>query len=82
MQSDQVLNIPCGTRGGVMIYFEKVEVHPPRKIVDICAGIGASISLALLITPIQVVNKLKDEYVMDTIRNYTVNYDKLYVTPG
>lgn len=26
LQTDQVTNIPCGTKGGVMIYFEKVEV--------------------------------------------------------
>jgi regulator of protease activity HflC (stomatin/prohibitin superfamily) len=26
LQTDKVTNIPCGTKGGVMIYFEKVEV--------------------------------------------------------
>jgi hypothetical protein len=26
LQTDEVTNIPCGTKGGVMIYFEKVEV--------------------------------------------------------
>jgi hypothetical protein len=26
MQTDNVENIPCGTSGGVMIYFDRVEV--------------------------------------------------------
>lgn len=26
LQTDKVTNIPCGTKGGVMIFFEKVEV--------------------------------------------------------
>eukprot|EP00850_Spirogloea_muscicola_P016710 SM000138S00017 [mRNA] locus=s138:53429:55594:+ [translate_table: standard] len=26
MQTDMVVNIPCGTKGGVMIYFDKIEV--------------------------------------------------------
>lgn len=26
MQTDSVRNIPCGTSGGVMVYFEKIEV--------------------------------------------------------
>jgi len=51
MQTDKVTNIPCGTRGGVMVYFEKVEV----------------------------VNRLRREYVYDTVKNYTVNYDSLWI---
>ena len=26
LQTDEVINVPCGTSGGVMIYFEKIEV--------------------------------------------------------
>ena len=26
LQSDEVKNVPCGTSGGVMIYFDRVEV--------------------------------------------------------
>lgn len=26
MQTDQVTNVPCGTQGGVMIYFDRIEV--------------------------------------------------------
>eukprot|EP01137_Pigoraptor_chileana_P002957 Opistho-2@42489 len=48
LQTDEVRNVPCGTSGGVMIYFERVEV----------------------------VNKLEEDHVYDTIKNYTVEYDK------
>ena len=51
VQTDQVLNIPCGTSGGVMIMFDKIEV----------------------------VNRLRREHVFDTIKNYTVNYDKTWI---
>ncbi|MBA0815982.1 hypothetical protein Gohar_000694 [Gossypium harknessii] len=27
LQTDQVRDIPCGTKGGVMINFEKIEVR-------------------------------------------------------
>jgi len=51
IQTDQVTDIPCGTSGGVMIYFGKIEV----------------------------VNKLKKDYVWETIKNYTVYYDKTWI---
>lgn len=51
VQTDQVMNIPCGTSGGVVIEFEKIEV----------------------------VNRLKAEYVYDTIKNYTVEYDSTWI---
>jgi len=51
LQTDKVTNIPCGTSGGVMIYFERVEV----------------------------VNRLKMEHVYMTIKNYTINYDKIWI---
>eukprot|EP00127_Corallochytrium_limacisporum_P001380 Clim_evm2s55 gene=Clim_evmTU2s55 len=47
IQTDEVKNVPCGTSGGVMVYFDKVEV----------------------------VNRLKPEAVLETVRNYGVNYD-------
>jgi hypothetical protein len=43
--------VPCGTSGGVMIWFERVEV----------------------------VNRLRREYVYETIKNYTVHYDKMWI---
>ncbi|XP_023547036.1 erlin-2-B-like [Cucurbita pepo subsp. pepo] len=51
LQSDQVRDIPCGTKGGVMINFEKIEV----------------------------VNRLRKEYVYDTLVNYGVNYDNIWI---
>lgn len=51
VQTDQVTEIPCGTSGGVMIYFDKIEV----------------------------VNRLKREYVLETVRNYTTEYDKIWI---
>ena len=51
LQTDAVTNIACGTSGGVMIYFDKIEV----------------------------VNQLDRTVVMDTIRNYTVNYDNIWI---
>eukprot|EP00850_Spirogloea_muscicola_P001354 SM000005S17151 [mRNA] locus=s5:465469:468804:- [translate_table: standard] len=51
MQTDMVVNIPCGTKGGVMIYFDKIEV----------------------------VNRLRKDYVFDTIMNFGVEYDKTWI---
>lgn len=51
IQTDKVINIPCGTSGGVMLTIDKVEV----------------------------VNRLKKEHVYETIKNYTVNYDKIWI---
>jgi len=51
MQTDAVTNIPCGTSGGVIIYFEKIEV----------------------------VNRLRKENVLATIRDYGEHYDKLWI---
>ncbi|KAE8732908.1 Erlin-2 [Hibiscus syriacus] len=51
LQTDQVRDIPCGTKGGVMINFEKIEV----------------------------VNKLRKEYVYETLLNYGVHYDNTWI---
>ena len=51
VQTDSVTNIPCGTSGGVVIHFAKIEV----------------------------VNRLKEELVYQTIKNYTVNYDQTWI---
>lgn len=48
IQTDYVLNVPCGTNSGVNIMFDKIEV----------------------------VNQLLEPYVFETVKNYTVNYDK------
>ena len=51
VQTDKVTNIPCGTSGGVVIYFDHIEV----------------------------VNRLKKSLVHETIKNYTVHYDKTWI---
>lgn len=51
VQTDSVSNIPCGTSGGVMVTFAKVEV----------------------------VNRLKIDLARETVANYSVHYDKLWI---
>jgi len=51
LQTDKVTQIPCGTSGGTVITFDKIEV----------------------------VNRLKREYVHETIKNYTIDYDKTWI---
>jgi len=51
LQTDKVTQIPCGTSGGTVITFERIEV----------------------------VNRLKREYVHETIKNYTIDYDKTWI---
>lgn len=51
VQTDTVRNIPCGTSGGVLIDFAKVEV----------------------------VNVLAKESVVEIVKNYTFNYDRLWI---
>ncbi|CAA7393441.1 unnamed protein product [Spirodela intermedia] len=51
IQTDEVRDIPCGTKGGVMISFGKIEV----------------------------VNRLRKEYVYETLLNYGVKYDKTWI---
>ncbi|CAH9096638.1 unnamed protein product [Cuscuta epithymum] len=51
LQTDLVRDIPCGTKGGVMINFEKIEV----------------------------VNRLRKDYVHDTLLNYGVDYDNTWI---
>ena len=51
VQTDLVRDIPCGTSGGVLIYFDKIEV----------------------------VNRLRRELAWETIKNYTIHYDRLWI---
>uniref|UniRef100_A0A175YGU2 Band 7 domain-containing protein n=1 Tax=Daucus carota subsp. sativus TaxID=79200 RepID=A0A175YGU2_DAUCS len=51
LQTDLVRDIPCGTKGGVMTNFEKIEV----------------------------VNRLKKNYVYETLLNYGVHYDNTWI---
>ena len=51
VQTDQVSDVPCGTQGGVVIHFERIEV----------------------------VNRLTKDLAWETVKNYTVNYDKTWI---
>jgi hypothetical protein len=51
LRTHSLLVLQCGTSGGVLIYFDRVEV----------------------------VNRLKEEFVYHTIKNYTINYDKIWI---
>jgi len=51
VQTDRVEAIPCGTQGGIVITFGKIEV----------------------------VNQLRADAVLQTVRAYTVNYDKTWI---
>jgi len=51
VQTDKVLDIPCGTSGGVLVTFDSIEV----------------------------VNRLNREYALDTVRKYSLDYDKIWI---
>ena len=53
IQTDLVRNIPCGTQGGTVIHFEKIEV----------------------------VNRLRRENVLQTVKDYGVNYVRPRAAP-
>jgi len=40
---------------------------------------GTSGGVMIMIERVEVVNRLKEEFVYDTIKNYTVNYDKIWI---
>ncbi|XP_064388698.1 erlin-2-like [Halichondria panicea] len=51
LQTDEVKNVPCGTSGGVMIYFDRVEVVnilDPTKVHDIVKRYTADYDKALI----------------------------------
>lgn len=51
MQTDSVTEIPCGTSGGVVVYFDRIEV----------------------------VNRLRADHVFKTVKEYGINYDKMWI---
>ncbi|GAB4840115.1 hypothetical protein Ancab_020874 [Ancistrocladus abbreviatus] len=51
LQTDQVRDIPCGTKGGVMLNFTRIEV----------------------------VNRLRKEYVYETLLLYGIHYDNTWI---
>lgn len=51
VQTDKVTDIPCGTSGGTVISFDRIEA----------------------------VNQLRADLVYETVKNYTVDYDKTWI---
>merc|ERR1719357_2523637 len=51
LQTDEVKNVPCGTSGGVMIYFDRIEVVnvlQPSAVYDIVKNYTADYDKALI----------------------------------
>lgn len=51
LQTDEVKNVPCGTSGGVMIYFDRIEVVnilTPGAVYDIVKNYTADYDKALI----------------------------------
>jgi hypothetical protein len=76
LQTDEVRNVPCGTSGGVMIYFDRIEV------VNHLAADSGRLGVILLLLEtganrLFVLNATSRQFaVLDIVRNYTVDYDK------
>lgn len=55
MQTDEIKNVPCGTSGGVMIYFDRIEVVNmlvPSAVVDIVRNYTADYDKTLIFNKI------------------------------
>ncbi|CAG4960145.1 unnamed protein product [Parnassius apollo] len=51
LQTDEVKNVPCGTSGGVMIYFERIEVVnklEPNMVLDVVRNFTADYDKTLI----------------------------------
>jgi hypothetical protein len=76
IQTDKVADIPCGISGGVIIWFDRyapLSLPTPNKLTNLNSFV---LPLFVVICRVEVVNRLKKEFVYDTIKNYTVHYDK------
>uniref|UniRef100_A0A7N6B164 Band 7 domain-containing protein n=1 Tax=Anabas testudineus TaxID=64144 RepID=A0A7N6B164_ANATE len=89
LQTDEVKNVPCGTSGGVMIYFDRIEVvnylipsagklarPKTSRIVFIFQNPIYFCSLSLLPLDLALVF-LSSVY--DIVRNFTADYDKALI---
>uniref|UniRef100_A0A8P4K9B9 Erlin-1 n=1 Tax=Dicentrarchus labrax TaxID=13489 RepID=A0A8P4K9B9_DICLA len=86
LQTDEIKNVPCGTSGGVMIYFDRIEVV--NMLVPL-AGMYELFSTLLqkfliwwshegqrLCITVVFLNLFA---VLDIVRNYTADYDKTLI---
>ena len=58
LQTDEVKNVPCGTSGGVMIYFDRIEVVNVLQqgaVYDIVKNYTADYDKALIFNKVSVV---------------------------
>ncbi len=74
LQTDEVKNIPCGTSGGVVIYFDKIEVvnllsvNSGRKIIS---NLKSDCQVEL--------NQFSFFLVYEIVKNFTADYDKTLI---
>uniref|UniRef100_A0A8C7NJL1 Band 7 domain-containing protein n=1 Tax=Oncorhynchus mykiss TaxID=8022 RepID=A0A8C7NJL1_ONCMY len=76
LQTDEVKNVPCGTSGGVMIYFDRIEV-----VNYLVPSAGKSLPRTrspLLRSTSQQLFRLSST-VYDIVRNFTADYDKALI---
>lgn len=72
MQTDEVKYVPCGTSGGVIIYFDRIEV------VNHLTPASGNYIIFILITR-QTTLIFPFFLVLDIVRNYTADYDKTLI---
>ena len=68
LQTDEVKNVPCGTSGGVMIYFDRIEVVNVLQqgaVYDIVKNYTADYDKALIFNKVSVIQIAKVGGVLD-----------------
>lgn len=72
LQTDEVKNVPCGTSGGVMIYFDRIEVV---NVLDANSGrYNTNFAYTCLLYFLK-----KIFLVYNMVRNYTADYDRALI---
>jgi erlin len=70
LQTDEIKNVPCGTSGGVMIFFDRIEV------VNILSAEHGKLFL-LRIPPAHISKNVLSA--LEIVRNYTADYDRALI---
>jgi erlin len=70
LQTDEIKNVPCGTSGGVMIFFDRIEV------VNILSAEHGKLFL-LRIPPAHISKNALSA--LEIVRNYTADYDRALI---
>ena len=80
VQTDSVSSIPCGTSGGVMINFGKPSSWILKITLLVYIPLNEARRFFLVdVDKVEVVNRLSKDLVYETIKNYTVHYDKTWI---